>query len=72
MASTLEDLQSRFPDRTAIDPDEAGKILDMHPAHVRRLLRAGALPGTHIGSRWCIPLTKLAAVLDGEADVDKR
>lgn len=70
MTSTLQDLQARFPDRAAIDPDEAGTVLDMHPGHVRRLLRLGKLPGTHIGSRWCIPLTKLAAVLDGDGSVE--
>lgn len=66
MTSTLDVLQSRFPNRTAIDPDEAALVLDLHAGHVRRLLRDGGLPGAKIGSRWFIPLTKLAAVLDGE------
>lgn len=70
MTSTLEDLQIRFPNRAAIDPDEAGVVMNMHAGHVRRLLRDGDMPGAKVGSRWFIPLTKLAAVLDGEADVD--
>lgn len=66
MTSTLEDLQLRFPDRTAIDPDEAGIAMNMHAGHVRRLLRDGELPGVKVGSRWLIPLAKLAAILDGD------
>lgn len=68
MKNTLDDLRERFPGQTAIDPEAAGSILDMHAGHVRRLLRDGGLPGVKVGSRWFIPLTKLAAILDGEAD----
>lgn len=70
MTSTFEDLQLRFPERTAIDPDEAGDVLNMHAGHVRRLLRERQLPGVKIGSRWLIPLAKLAAMLDGEGGQD--
>ncbi len=69
MVSTMEDLRERFPNQTAIDPDEAGTVLHMHAGHVRRLLREGALPGTKIGARWFIPIGKLAAILDGDAQM---
>ena len=37
-------------------PDVAGHLLGVSPAHVRHLLRIGALHGLHVGRLWRVPL----------------
>ena len=37
-------------------PDVAGHLLGVSPAHIRHLLRTGALRGLHVGRLWRLPL----------------
>jgi excisionase family DNA binding protein len=37
-----------------VSTDEAAQQLGMHPVHVRRLMRAGELPGQKVGARWLV------------------
>lgn len=65
MNATLNEIKKMFPSRIAVSPNEAAKILGMHPGHVRRMLRDGKLKGSHIGGQWCISIIDLANAIDG-------
>lgn len=47
---------------------EAAKLLDYHPDHLGRLLRAGTVKGERVGGRWLIPRQEVDRIkaLQGE------
>jgi excisionase family DNA binding protein len=34
--------------------DDAAQQMGLHPAHVRRLVREGEIPGRKVGARWLV------------------
>lgn len=37
-----------------VSVDEAARRMELHPAHVRRLVRAGEIPAQKVGARWLV------------------
>ena len=45
---------------TLLTPEEVAEQMKLHPVTIRRMLRAGELPGVKIGKRqWRVPETAL-------------
>lgn len=49
-----------------LTPEQAAEFLQVDPETVRRLLRAGRLPGAKIGQQWRIRRSDLDRYLAGE------
>jgi len=48
-----------------LTPEESAKYLKMHVDSVRRLMRAGKLPGVKVGGGWRIQKSVLDVMLSG-------
>ncbi len=45
------------------DCEEAARFLGLHPKTVKRMARAGEIPGCRLGKRWCFRPSDLDALL---------
>jgi excisionase family DNA binding protein len=49
--------------KVTISPAEAGRLLSLHPATIRRLLASRMLPGFRVGHSWRIPAAAVERLL---------
>ncbi len=50
-----------------LDSEQAAKLLHMNERHLRKLARAGRLPGRRVGRRWLFARHELEGLLGGQA-----
>lgn len=47
-----------------LDTEDVCELLGLSKCHVRRMLRAGELPGVKIGARWYVPKSEFERLLE--------
>lgn len=50
-----------------LTPTQFAAEVHRHPSHIRALLQRDELPGSKVGGRWIISVSKAAEIIDGNA-----
>lgn len=53
---------------TLLNPEEAGRLLNLHPETVRLMARQGRLPALRVGNRWRFDREELLKKLRGDQE----